>query len=372
MKKRELVSLTQLRFVAASMVFVAHMRVFDQINAIIGDSWVKGFGNYSVALFYILSGFVLAYNYGDHSFAGGKAKAKFIFDRFCKIWPSHILLLIAAIPLVALGSQSNMIDDPPYWVLNISLLQGWAPKYTGFNTPAWSLSCEAFFYVAFPFIFVAAGKRKWKAIVLPALVAIVLVYILSIPRDPLALHLNTTLLGAKQFPATRIFEFILGIGLYKLWCTQPLFTTKNAQRKAFIGAGVLVLGLLLSFATLKLQVVAPQFFHTSIHAVGATLVMLGTLLLPEISIQTRFGTLIHQLGNASFAFYLLHDVVLRYAKGFFMSSISTPFRPNTIFGEAMYLAAGFVLVQALSIFWYQRIETPLLKFGRAKNPFKPT
>jgi len=42
----------------------------------------------------------------------------------------------------------------------------------GWNTPAWSLSCELFFYLCFPVLLMFFGKRTWPRIAAAAVISI--------------------------------------------------------------------------------------------------------------------------------------------------------------------------------------------------------
>ncbi|WP_395490627.1 acyltransferase family protein [Cedecea davisae] len=89
-------SLTSLRFFAALGVFLHHMGIFNSVeNESIKNMAKYFFNDYvGVTFFYILSGFIINYNYNNH-LAGKRFDIKdFLVFRFGKIVPVHLLTLI--------------------------------------------------------------------------------------------------------------------------------------------------------------------------------------------------------------------------------------------------------------------------------------
>src|SRR5689334_18293101 len=116
---------------------------------------VLQFGDYGVAFFFVLSGFVLTW-----SMRPGVARRTFYWRRFARIYPLHIVTLLLAVPVF----YSFTADTSQWWVkpldlgvllLSVLLLQGWwrdpAILFSG-NPAAWTLTAEAFFYALHPFV----------------------------------------------------------------------------------------------------------------------------------------------------------------------------------------------------------------------------
>lgn len=157
-----LAALTSLRFVAAFAVLLLHYR--DLLGPL--PTWmmhgIVG-GQYGVTFFFILSGFILTYRYREW-FAGGVTDTHFWrFQRYraARIYPVYVLGLLLDTPwhlIERLQTGQLAATGQTYWaswLLNLSGLQAWVPAvpYAMFwNTPAWSVAAEFFFYATFPFI----------------------------------------------------------------------------------------------------------------------------------------------------------------------------------------------------------------------------
>src|SRR5439155_1618819 len=118
-----------------------------------------------VSFFFVLSGFILTYNYADVFRDGISAASykRFIWDRLTKIYPVHFLALLLVLPIATLSPQLRL--DWRAVPLHLLLLQCFWPSSTPafssyLNVPSWSISCEWFFYLLGPVVmFLASGNR---------------------------------------------------------------------------------------------------------------------------------------------------------------------------------------------------------------------
>lgn len=98
----------------------------------------------SVDFFFILSGFVLTHVYGQALSSGAMSDRKFIFYRFARMYPLHIVTM-AAVGIIYLLTQRALPFDEPLLsgIANIFLLQnmGFVNNWS-WNDPSWSISAE--------------------------------------------------------------------------------------------------------------------------------------------------------------------------------------------------------------------------------------
>jgi peptidoglycan/LPS O-acetylase OafA/YrhL len=148
--KKNLDSLTGLRGIAAVVVFLAHFDVHKSIPILNHAIGFLSWHNAAVDLFFVLSGFTLAYVYSERNFGPTQLK-KYLVARFARIYPLHLLTLLAASVLVyrsinaRYGTEEFSLD----MLRQIFLVSCWAPIGNGtcFNPPSWSISVETFCYI---------------------------------------------------------------------------------------------------------------------------------------------------------------------------------------------------------------------------------
>jgi len=104
--RREIDALTGLRAVAALGV-VAHHQV-PGMHGIVGERWlaILDRGYLGVDVFFTLSGFVLAYNYGGR--LGSAADyVRFVGLRLARIYPLHLVTLAGVLAMVGIASVAS-------------------------------------------------------------------------------------------------------------------------------------------------------------------------------------------------------------------------------------------------------------------------
>src|SRR5580765_4671714 len=111
MQKPELPALTGIRFYAALLVFLSHVILIPGMEELSGGRLIFNVGVVGVSFFFVLSGFILTYNYGDVLRAGvaGPAYKRFVWGRLTKIYPVHVLALLMVLP-IAITSPNLPLD----------------------------------------------------------------------------------------------------------------------------------------------------------------------------------------------------------------------------------------------------------------------
>jgi peptidoglycan/LPS O-acetylase OafA/YrhL len=210
-----LLPLTGVRFFAASYVIVLHTRA----GAVLTNHGFVHLGRFlengylAVPLFFMLSGFILAYNYRNQIQARRDA-FRFWEARFARIWPAYLFsLLCSSFPV------SN-IPSPPLAFATIFMVQAWNPfhpEYAGvWNFVCWTLSVEAFFYLVFPLLQKFTEKLQLRALELFGLFIALVGVALNTPSHTLV----TAPVGMWTYipaPLIHLPEFIAGVILGNLF-----------------------------------------------------------------------------------------------------------------------------------------------------------
>ena len=118
-------------------------------------------GYLAVGTFFVLSGFVLTHGYLNVSWSGPSLR-RYGVNRLARVYPIYLFSLIVMVPLML---RAGVTLNVPSHVL---LYQSWLPGIDQWNTPAWSLSCEVFFYLCFPIAAICIRRMGWVGLLLTA------------------------------------------------------------------------------------------------------------------------------------------------------------------------------------------------------------
>ena len=161
-RRSQLPALTGIRcFAALNLVFFhfSDPHSFGPLSPIVNGGYI------SVSFFLLLSGFILTYNYADRAQRGALTARSFWTARFSRLYPVYAFSLVLSIGMLAQEVHAHTrLDFGLGLVLTPLLLQGWHPAVTTFwNTPAWTMSTEAFFYLLFPWLITRRRPRQIRS-----------------------------------------------------------------------------------------------------------------------------------------------------------------------------------------------------------------
>jgi peptidoglycan/LPS O-acetylase OafA/YrhL len=371
-ERPRLPALTSVRFLAALHVCVFHMYAMKIASGTGVMHRIASIGYVGVNFFFVLSGFILVYTYADR----GTPARQFWWARFARIYPAYVFSLLFTAPFFFYVSlkmhpapiafmiwpQNHLVTS---CLLVLPLVQSWVPGAAlAWNTPAWSLSDEAFFYLLFPALLVwlvSKNRKAWFGIALAAWaasLAFTLAYVFLRPDGVSFVNDDsyfTWLSVVKFFPLVRMPEFLLGA------CCGLLFLSHSVDRKW--GTWLVLIGAVYFAVVVALAPRIPYpVLHDAALTPGFAFIIFGLALRPAWSRVLEFRALV-LLGDASYSFYLLHS-----------SSIAMVFNPT---GQPLNLPlwkliAGLMVPVAISIAVYKWIESPARRklLGKKKRELK--
>ena len=352
-KPAPLNALTGLRCFAALNIVLFHFsnpQWFGFLAPVVNAGFI------SVSYFILLSGFVLAYNYAERARSGELDRKRFWEARFTRIYPIYFLSLLLSLNL--LGSEYAAHTKAMFWtgiVLTPLLLQGFVPAVATFlNTPAWTMSVEAAYYVIFPWV--AKWKRPQR--MRPHLMKMAAVWLLGLIPGTLYIIFSPDgiahpdrwsygpwLWALKYTPYTHVFSFIFGVMLADL----DRMIARASRLRLWLGIfgfggiyGLLSMGSLVPYPIMHDGLLMPLFGCIVLGLAGENLLARALGVRPLVFV-----------GEASYCLYLLHFNLW-----------------NLIHGSHVLDALGlarfdpwisYVLLIALAIFALYFIEKPAQK-----------
>lgn len=279
--------------------------------------WLRDFsknGGQAVTFFFVLSGFILTYSYYEENGRSGlkTTRREFWIARIARIYPVYALALaILIIPYIYGAFVSNVI---PVWrfvggsVCVPLLLQAWVPPIAWeWNTPAWSLSVEAFFYAVFPLFLARLRNRKFstKTLIFSSMVFLAAFELWKRSAGISFVNAETsrpsnTYLFFNAFPLFHLPAFLVGIGAGRIFLSEH-WKMRIFSNKMFLSVCVLV------FFIFSLHERIPSVFLSSLVSIPLFAFMIISAANSGGAIR---NVLVHPwlviLGEASYGIYILH------------------------------------------------------------------
>jgi len=349
-------ALTGIRAVAAGWVVLFHFRT-ELVGLLPGLSPLMPFataGRLGVDLFFILSGFILAYNYAD-SFRSVRLGGylRFLWLRLARIYPVHLFTLGVLVAIVCAARLAGLPVNPPEMyspgtlVANVLMVNAWAGMDLSWNYPAWSISAEWFAYLLFPFAALALARTRSTRVALAGAVAALAAMYAVFVAFP----------GGWPFPAPLVrigAEFAVGCllcvvyrgGLGRTWPWPAIASG------ALVGS--MVLGTWLESVGLP-----------AIWAVPGLAVAILALARAEGGVLRRWLSSGHMvfLGQASYALYMTHAIcqlVLAHVVPAAALDAGLTVRLGVVAGYAVVVTAAAVAV-------FRFVEEPARRWMRRQK-----
>lgn len=357
--KSELAALTSLRGIAAVLVMCHHFMfvLLPDLGASIPSRlFLKSY--LWVDLFFILSGFVLAYVY-QNTFRTAITSTDyraFMQTRFARIYPLHFFMLFLFVAgeslqwlLSALGTEGmNNLPEPftddesaETVLSNLLLLQTlhWKAYW---NQPAWSISAEWLIYFTLPFLMrwlLPIADKKPIAIAVTALLPLVMI----------EWYFGDLGLYYAGWPMLVRCFCEASLGLLAFRCYQAgLFEriARSAMLMPVFGLNLIILAL-----------PGPGV----ISVAGFVWLVLCAARLPSTQIHIMNHSVLIYLGKVSYSIYLVHWFVMDLVRDgvAFVTGASSVSQAFTFTGQLALMTGLIVIVIGISHVTYHCVEAPM-------------
>ena len=320
-----------------------------------------------LSAFFLLSGFVLQYNYGPALAAGRISLARFALARLARLYPVYLLLFALAAAGLLVSEGPAALGGPANIAAYLTLTHGWLfnPESTSIFPLSWALSVEFFFYILFPAVAWLLARIATPgtalAVGLGSLAAIWGLDILTaaawpqlfpavLARYPLWETVPGEFAGVLfqwliyTSPYFRAFEFILGAATARLFVLRP---TAGPGLDLLAAAGLLAL--------LVVPFPADNFYLAVLANNALYAPFLAALCLAWAARPRRWTTrpLLAGVGVASLSIYLVQTWTLPLCKA--------PPGASPPLWAAMALA-GIVVTVAAGMALTRLVEAPAARY----------
>ncbi len=300
--------LESLRGVAACLVILFHspfnfgVRPLDFIT----NSYLF------VDFFFILSGFVMAFAYGE-KIAGSLSFGRYISLRLGRIYPLHLFMLIVWLPYILFkqylftsgfgGTDQFETSNLSSFLSNLLLMHSMGlHSYLSWNHPSWSISTEFFAYIFFYIITVTIDRKN--NLYLPLIIVV-------------ACYAFLFNLDRYNFDITHDFGFIrclgafyLGVFLFRVRFVMPRLNTEALMK-------------VLEVFSIACLITAVTYSNVSDLALSLTIASFALVLVVFSSSKSGYlGKLMEikamrHLGVWSYSIYLLHGLIVAMVSNVF-------------------------------------------------------
>lgn len=290
MIKNKLNNIQVLRGLSAVLVCCFHAKNLLNHYNNLGELLFKR-GMIGVAIFFILSGFIIDYTAKDKVYTRANI-IKYFIARCTRIIPLYYLLTLVYILLVL--DTSSFFNDGYGRLIKTFLFipyETMPPLYVG-----WSLNYEMFFYLLFG-MFLLFNRYRFFLII-GAILGLTLV--VPVLMDQVQFSNGNSSFGKQEvynlITSSLLFQFALGIVLSKIY--------KYLKFKKIIAIAIAAV-----LTTVFLLFYFSKITFYKYDVIFCGILVLGFLILDKNNWQPKIKLWV-KLGDISYSFYLVHPIVI--------------------------------------------------------------
>jgi peptidoglycan/LPS O-acetylase OafA/YrhL len=332
-------ALTGFRFFLAIWVILHHLsgkgKMLDAQVRVLPEclQTLISSGYLAVATFFVLSGFVLARSYGSTRWNRPNL-IRYAAARGARVYPVYLVSLIILAPIIYEQLTPERTDALWSYAL---VLQGWGHPSVNWNTPAWSLSCELFFYALFPLVLIPLRRAGRRRFAVAAVAGFAMPFALMWMRAP-----------SDWKPVIHLSDFLMGIAASAAYDMVAERMPRMAGRGWVLYAPAAIMGLA---AIVAPSLFGPWWMHDAVLRVANAAMLTGLAFgggFPARALSTELSVF---LGKASYSMYILHVPLLWWFKRTWVYQ-SAPF---SVPGTAAVYIGGVIAVSAVV---FRHVEEP--------------
>jgi exopolysaccharide production protein ExoZ len=287
-------------------------------------------GAFGVDLFFVLSGFIIAYS-------ADRDSSHFLLHRLIRVLPPYWIATFLGFLLVVLNT--SLWESVQWLGQSLFFLPG--PGGRGaIIFVAWTLVYELLFYGLYAICLRLSRRSAYMVCTL-----LLLFFAFGVNR-----------IGLPLRPWPLFAEFSYGLVIF------GLYRHVDATERWLWGVPLLLIGTGIALLyTIEGQLpgsegIEADFRRVLVWGLPAAMIVLGLLLWERrgVSSSNRF---LRMLGNASYAMYLLHPLLL---------GLLLPYPPGSFAMRVMWFSAATVVTIALALFYYYLIEVSVIRWLRGR------
>ncbi len=368
--------LQALRALAFLGIFISHSGLSSQLGA------------WGVSIFFVLSGFLTAYNSNNKKLPSGiKESLKYSINKILKLYPLHIVMMLSAIPYeIQRSGQLGYRSNIGLWVLNtlssVSLTESWFPTWTVFgsyNGVAWFLSALLFLYFCFPGVISRIRNRNRNQIIAIMIIIYAVMFLFTwLTRNIVfgGTYPDNCYWSAYTFPVLRLGDFVIGC------CAGLLFKLKSDYKstKETVVFSLLeiisfeLVGLSMCYYSSQSNILGQNWFRYTMLWLPTSVLLVWLFAVNKGLISKLLNNkLFVWVGNISSITFLTHYMVIFYIEYLFNHTLHDPlqaivenvgFFDTELFFRIIRCIFALIITIMLSVFW-KRVSKKVFKHRKS-------